>query len=66
MYIQGIEICSWFGGSDASWCPHKDTYTLVRNIRAWRGALLSAADSRLDARPPAPQVVLVESVDVGE
>jgi hypothetical protein len=34
--IEAIDVASWFGGSDASWAPKKDTYSLIKNMRAYR------------------------------
>ncbi len=33
---QAIDVASWFGGSDASWAPKRDTYSLIKNMVAYR------------------------------
>ena len=34
--IEAIDVASWFGGSDATWAPSRDTYSLIKNMRAYR------------------------------
>lgn len=34
--IEALSFSSWFGGSDASWSPPKDTYLLLKNMKAYR------------------------------
>ena len=34
--VEAIDFASWFGGSDASWSPPRDTYTLIKNMKAYR------------------------------
>lgn len=36
IYIDGIDFSTWFGGSDDTWSPRSDTYTLFRNMKAYR------------------------------
>lgn len=34
--VEAINFASFFGGSDASWSPPRDTYTLIRDMKAYR------------------------------
>lgn len=34
--VEAIDVASWFGGSDATWAPSRDTYSLIKNMRAYR------------------------------
>lgn len=34
--IAGVDLATWFGGSDATWAPRKDEHVLLRGLRAWR------------------------------
>ena len=34
--VEAIDVASWFGGSDASWSPPKDTHILIKNMKAYR------------------------------
>lgn len=34
--IEGFEFSTWFGGSDQTWAPRTDQYTLFRNLRGFR------------------------------
>jgi hypothetical protein len=34
--VEAIHFASFFGGSDASWSPPRDTYTLIRDMKAYR------------------------------
>lgn len=35
VYIEGVTFATWFGGSDATWGPPYDTYTLFRNFKLY-------------------------------
>lgn len=67
-YVQSLEMSSWFGGGDNSWGPPTDTYTLIRDIKAWRGdppMAPAAAARRAAVLADSPQVVVHEYVEVG-
>ena len=34
--IEAIDFASWFGGSNPSWSPPKDTYVLLKNLKVYR------------------------------
>jgi hypothetical protein len=34
--VEAIDVASWFGGSDATWAPKRDTYSLIKNMVAYR------------------------------
>jgi hypothetical protein len=34
--IEGVEACTWFGGSDNTWAAPYDTHIMLRNFKAWR------------------------------
>ena len=36
IFIEGVEVSTWFGGSDNSWGAPYDTHIMLRNFRAWR------------------------------
>jgi len=50
--IEAIDVASWFGGSDASWAPPRDTYSLIKNMRAYRTG--SPTYSKMDGGRVAP------------
>lgn len=70
MKVEGVEISSWFGGSDATWSPPKDTYTLIRNVKVYRTGPPTAvgeangARSAIYAAGPKKQIVVEEVMDV--
>ncbi|KAI8100558.1 hypothetical protein M9434_004950 [Picochlorum sp. BPE23] len=33
--IEGINIASWYGGSDATWSPNRDQYIYIKNYRMY-------------------------------
>ncbi len=62
--IDGLEISSWFGGSDATWAPPKDQYTLLKNFRLWRNdpPAMGGARSGISLSKNVGQVVITESL----
>jgi hypothetical protein len=70
MNIEGVEISSWFGGSDATWSPPKDTHILLRNVKVYRTGPATAAagadGARSALRTPGPkkQIVVEEVMDI--
>ena len=63
--IEGVEISTWFGGSDNTWGPSKDVYTMFRNFKLWRDDAVApvSAQAVLQSLPP-EQVVVVEDMEV--
>jgi hypothetical protein len=48
--VAGMDLATWFGGSDATWAPRKDEHVLLRGLRAWRwGATGAPAGPAADA-----------------
>ena len=70
MHIEGVEMASWFGGSDDTWSPPKDTYTLVRNIKLYRTGPPTSASTGSNGRAaivtpgPTHQTVVEEVMDI--
>jgi hypothetical protein len=70
MNIEGVEMASWFGGSDETWAPPKDTFVYVRNLKVYRTgpatATAGADGARSALRTPGPkkQIVVEEVMDV--
>ena len=62
--IEGVEIASWFGGSDATWAPLTNTYSLLRNFKLWRSDA-GVASRSVTVPEPKPQSVLVEEILAG-
>ena len=36
IFIEGVEVATWFGGSDDTWAAPYDTSIMLRNFKAWR------------------------------
>lgn len=34
--IKSVEFSTWFGGSDDTWAPSRDVYTMFKNMRLYR------------------------------
>lgn len=57
MFIEGQVFSSWFGGSDDTWSPPYDTYTMIRNVKGYRydpvvsSATVSSTDTTTNIRP---------------
>lgn len=70
IYIEGVDFSTWFGGSDDTWSPSSDTYTLFRNMKAYRtGApTIERSSSRAASLSASTvdQVVIEEYMDVAE
>ena len=70
VWIEGVEAATWFGGSDQTWAPPNDTYTLFRNFRAWRsdGPTVYNAPLNTNKRsvelPPAHDKPIVEEFEL--
>ena len=58
--IEAVEFSTWYGGSDTSWGPPRDTHILLRNIKIWRGDLPSAPS--VVPSSPRPPVVVEEEL----
>lgn len=68
--IEAIEFASWFGGSDESWAPSKDTYILFRNIKAYRSGPPTVTNTGTGRSAtlkagPVHQVVVSEVIQAG-
>ena len=35
IFVEGVTFATWFGGSDATWSPPFDTYTMFRNFKMY-------------------------------
>jgi hypothetical protein len=46
IFIEGVEVSTWFGGSDNTWAPAYDTHIMLRNFKAWRKDLPIARTAR--------------------
>ncbi|KAL4522807.1 hypothetical protein Ndes2526B_g00860 [Nannochloris sp. 'desiccata'] len=70
MNIEGVEVSSWFGGSDATWSPPKDTHILLRNLKVYRTGPATAASladggrSAIGTPGPNKQTVVEEVMDI--
>lgn len=59
--IEGVNIASWFGGSNPTWAPQSDTYTYLKNFRIYYdGPAIPRSRSTV---PEGPQVVINEVID---
>jgi hypothetical protein len=59
IFVEGMTFATWFGGSDVTWGPPTDTYTMFRNVRMLydgpgEGARTAAAESTFDPSKPPP------------
>jgi hypothetical protein len=58
IFIEGLTFATWFGGSDQTWAPTTDQYTMFRNFRiyydaAGEGARTASTMSFDPSNPPA-------------
>jgi len=66
IFIEGITFATWFGGSDQTWAPPTDTYTMFRNMKAYyMGPTDTPGRSAVVNRYKGPQVVVNEFIDEG-
>lgn len=64
--VEGVEFASWYGGSDNTWAPSEDMYTLIRNMKLWRDDAPAPMSSRVAAHHlPKQQVLVNEFIQVG-
>lgn len=62
--IEGVNIASWYGGSDATWSPTRNQYTYIKNYRMYYdGPNEPLARS---ATKEGPQVVVSMEIDEAE
>lgn len=59
--IEALEFSTWFGGSDTSWGPPKDTHILLRNIKIWRND--APGTPYVVPSSPRPPVLVEEELD---
>jgi len=61
--IEGQEFSTWFGGSDDSWAPSHDTYTMFRNFKIWRNDMpANVTQQAVIQGLPAGQVLVKEKI----
>jgi len=70
--IEALSFASWFGGSDSSWAPPKDTFALLKNMKAYRtgpATLASRAEGRvvpMDIGGPVESTIVYEEIEEPE
>ena len=68
MKIEAAEMSSWFGGSDDTWSPPRDTYVLVRNVKIYRTgpatAYVGSGRAAVVTPGPTQQTVVEEVMDI--
>ena len=70
--IEALTFASWFGGSDSSWAPPKDTFALLKNMKAYRtgpATLTSRAEGRvvpMDIGGPVESTIVYEEIEEPE
>ena len=65
IWIEGVEVSTWFGGSDDTWAPPYNTHIMMRNFRAWRSdppAVPTARSAALMFSGDMEQVLEVEEM----
>jgi hypothetical protein len=60
--LEAVEFSTWFGGSDTTWGPPKDTHILLRNVRVWRDDDPSG-DPHVVPSSPRPPVLVEEELE---
>ena len=59
--VEAINFASFFGGSDASWSPPRDTYTLIRNMKVYRTGPATLSEGGARVAPLAEDMGVMES-----
>ena len=65
VYIEGMELATWFGGSDATWASPKDQFTLFRNVKAFYDGPADVLARGASVAPSGPQEVVEEEIEAG-
>jgi len=60
--IEGINIASWYGGSNPTWSPSQNMYTYLKNFRMYYDGPVDNLLAR-SAGKDGPQVVINEVID---
>lgn len=56
-FIEGVYFATWYGGSDSTWAPTNQQYTLFRNIKMYYDGPTDTFGRASARRPDGPQYV---------
>jgi hypothetical protein len=60
--IEGINIASWYGGSDATWAPTQDMHVYMKNFKMYYDGPTDILVRNVPAQT-GPQVVINQEID---